>query len=284
MNLPETSGLLQAKKERKKVTLHQLRLMHSAGEKIAMLTCYDATFARVLNNAGVDAILVGDSLGMVVQGRDSTVRVSLDEMLYHTRCVARGNTHAWIVGDLPFGSYHQSVDQAMRSASALMQSGAHMVKLEGGGWTVDTVRFMSERGVSVCSHLGLTPQSVHALGGYRVQGRDSLAAQTLALQAQELADAGAAMMVLELIPSALAAKVTAALPIPVIGIGAGAQCSGQVLVLHDMLGVADGRAPKFARDFVNDSDGLDRGIESAVRRYVAAVKDGSFPVESVHTY
>jgi 3-methyl-2-oxobutanoate hydroxymethyltransferase len=265
---------------RKPITLHRLRAMHAAGEKIAMLTCYDASFARLLDAAGVEVLLVGDSLGMVLQGHASTVPVSLDEMAYHTQCVARGNTHAWIVGDLPFGSYHASVDQAMHSAARLMQSGAQMVKLEGGGWTCETVRFLVERGIPVCAHLGLTPQSVHALGGYRVQGRDASAAQTLLLHARELADAGAAMLVIELVPSALAAELTAALPIPVIGIGAGPACSGQVLVLHDMLGITQGKLPRFVRNFSERSGSID----AAVRDYVAAVKDGSFPVESIHTY
>ena len=265
---------------RKPVTLHRLRAMHAAGEKIAMLTCYDATFARLLDAAGVDVLLVGDSLGMVLQGHDSTVPVTLDEMAYHTRCVARGNTHAWVIGDLPFGSYHACEDQALRSAALLMQSGAHMVKLEGGGWTARTVRFLVERGIPVCAHLGLTPQSVHALGGYRVQGRDDQAAQKLRQDARELADVGAAMLVLELMPSALAAELASDLPIPVIGIGAGAACSGQVLVLHDMLGVTAGRLPRFVRNFLEAGD----SVEAAVRRYVAAVKDGSFPQAEVHTY
>ena len=265
---------------RKPMTLHRLRAMHAAGEKIAMLTGYDASFARLLDAAGVDVLLVGDSLGMVLQGHSSTVPVSLDEMAYHTQCVARGNTHMWIVGDLPFGSYHASPDQALRAAVRLMQSGAQMVKLEGGGWTADTVRFLVERGIPVCAHLGLTPQTVHALGGYRVQGRDAQGADTLRQHARELADAGASMLVLELMPSALASELTAALAIPVIGIGAGAGCSGQVLVLHDLLGITAGPLPRFVRNFMTGS----ASIEEAVRRYVAAVKDGSFPVESIHTY
>ena len=276
---------------RKPVTLHRLRALQASGEKIAMLTCYDAAFAGLLDDAGVDVLLVGDSLGMVLQGHDSTVPVSLDAMAYHTQCVARGNRHAWIVADLPFGSYHASAEQAWHSAARLMQSGAQMIKLEGGGWTADTVRFLVERGVPVCAHLGLTPQSVHALGGYRVQGRDEPAVQTLHRHARELADAGASMLVVELMPSALARELTAALPIPVIGIGAGAGCSGQVLVLHDMLGLTRGRLPRFVRDFMDDgieagSEAGDagKGIEAALRRYVAAVKDGSFPDESIHGY
>ncbi len=206
---------------RKPLTLHRLREMHAAGEKIAMLTCYDASFARLLDGAGVDCLLVGDSLGMVLQGQATTVPVTLQQMAYHTECVARGNRTAWIVGDLPFGSYQESREQAIRSATTLMQAGAHMVKLEGGDWTAETVRFLTERGIPVCAHLGLTPQSVHALGGYRIQGRSDEAARTLKGQARELAGAGAAMLVLELIPRGLAAEVSAALPIPVIGIGAG---------------------------------------------------------------
>src|SRR6188472_2834110 len=184
---------------RKPLTLHRLREMHAAGEKIAMLTCYDASFARLLDGAGVDCLLVGDSLGMVLQGQATTVPVTLQQMAYHTECVARGNRTAWIVGDLPFGSYQESREQAMRSAATLMQAGAHMVKLEGGDWNAETVRFLTERGIPVCAHLGLTPQSVHALGGYRIQGRSEEAARKLKEQARELAGAGAAMLVLELV-------------------------------------------------------------------------------------
>ena len=206
---------------RKPMTLHRLREMQAAGQKIATLTCYDASFARLLDGAGVDCLLMGDSLGMVVQGRGSTLPATLAQMAYHTECVARGNRTAWIVGDLPFGSYQEGPDQAMRSATVLMQAGAHMVKLEGGGWTAETVRFLVDRGVPVCAHLGLTPQSVNALGGYRVQGKGEQAAATLRQHAAELAQAGAAMLVLELIPSSLAAEVTRSAPILVIGIGAG---------------------------------------------------------------
>jgi 3-methyl-2-oxobutanoate hydroxymethyltransferase len=264
---------------RKPVTLQRLRAMHAAGEKIAMPTAYDATFARVLDDAGVDCILVGDSLGMVLQGHPSTVPVTLEEMVYHVRCVARGNRSAWLIGDLPFGSYQESKQQALRSASALMQAGAHMVKLEGGGWTPDTVRFLTERGIPVCGHLGLTPQSVHSLGGWRVQGRDDEAAAVLKRDARALADAGAAMIVLELMPSALAASITKELAVPTIGIGAGADCSGQVLVLHDALGLNE-RPARFVRDFMRGAD----GIAHAVRRFIDAVKDRSFPDPELHTY
>ncbi|MBI5926314.1 MAG: 3-methyl-2-oxobutanoate hydroxymethyltransferase [Aquabacterium sp.] len=267
--------------DRKPMTLHRLRDMHAKGEKITMLTAYDATFARLVDDAGVDTILVGDSLGMLVQGHSSTVPVSIEDMVYHTRCVARGNRTAWVVGDLPFGSYQESREQALRSSVALMQAGAHMVKLEGGGWTAETVHFLTERGIPVCAHLGLTPQSVHALGGYRIQGRDEAGAQTLRKHAKELADAGAAMMVLELMPSAVARDVQADNPgVMTIGIGAGQGTAGQVLVLHDMLHVTRGKLPRFVRNFMAEGG----SVEDAVRRYVAAVKDGSFPDEAVHAY
>lgn len=268
---------------RKPMSLHRLRAMHAAGEKIAMLTCYDASFARLLDAAGVDVLLVGDSLGMVLQGHESTVPVSLADMVYHTGCVARGGRNAWVIADLPFGSYHASPEQAMHSASQLMQAGANMVKLEGGGWTTETVRFLTERGIPVCGHLGLTPQTVHALGGYRVQGREEQAARNLKSQALELAQAGAAMLVLELVPSALAAEITQASSVPVIGIGAGAGCSGQVLVLHDMLGITLGPVPRFVRNFMDEA-GAAGDVAAAIARYVRAVRDASFPVETVHTY
>jgi 3-methyl-2-oxobutanoate hydroxymethyltransferase len=254
--------------------------MHAQGERLTMLTCYDATFARVLDAAGVDMLLVGDSLGMVLQGRDGTLPVTLDEMAYHTRCVSRGNRNAWLVADLPFATYHESPAQALRSAAVLVQAGAQMVKLEGGGWTVDTVRFLVERGIPVCGHLGLTPQSVHALGGWRVQGRDEEGAATLRRHAAELAAAGAALIVLELVPTALARTLQRESIVPMIGIGAGAGCAGQVLVLHDMLGLTAGPRPRFVRDFTAEGGSVDE----AVRRYVRAVKDGSFPDDSIHSH
>lgn len=266
---------------RKPITLHRLRDMHAQREKIAMVTAYDATFARLVDDAGVDCILVGDSLGMIVQGQSSTVPVTLDDMVYHTRCVVRGNRSAWVVGDLPFGSYQENREQALRSSVALMQAGAHMVKLEGGGWTADTVHFLTERGIPVCAHLGLTPQSVHALGGYRIQGRDAAGADTLRKHARELAQAGAAMMVLELMPSAVAAEVQTDNPgMMTIGIGAGTSTAGQVLVLHDMLNFTRGKLPRFVRNFTAEGG----SAEDAVRRYVAAVKDGSFPDGTLHAY
>jgi 3-methyl-2-oxobutanoate hydroxymethyltransferase len=265
---------------RKPITLHRLRELHASGEKLTMLTCYDATFARVLDDAGVEMLLVGDSLGMVLQGRPSTVPVTLDEMAYHVRCVAAGNKTAWVIGDMPFASYQQSPSQAMASAAALMQAGAHMVKLEGGGWTAETVRFLTERGVSVCGHLGLTPQSVHALGGYRIQGKTDEAANVLQQHAKELSDAGAAMIVFELIPSALAAEISRLLPIPTIGIGAGVDCSGQVLVLHDMLGITRGKLPRFVKNFMQGY----ASIDEAVAAYVVEVKSGQFPDNGIHGY
>ena len=264
---------------RKQVTLHRLREMHSAGEKIAMLTCYDATFARVLDDAGVDVLLVGDSLGMVLQGHASTLPVSMDDMLYHTRCVAAGNRTAWLMADMPFGSYQASPEEAWRQAVRFMQAGAHMVKIEGAEWTAPIVRFLVERGIPVCAHLGFTPQSVHALGGYRIQGRGEGAAERLIRQAAELAAAGADIVLVELLPTLVAARLTQSLKVPVIGIGAGADCGGQVLVLHDMLGMTP-TVPRFVRNFMEGN----AGIAQAVRQYVSDVKAGRFPDNALHGY
>ncbi len=267
--------------ERKPVTLHRLREMHAHGEKIAMITAYDASFAALVDAAGVDCILVGDSLGMVLKGQSSTLSVTMEQIGYHTRSTSRGNRTAFLIADMPFGSYQENPVQALRNAGTLMAAGAQMVKLEGGGWTPETVHFLVERGVPVCAHLGLTPQSVHALGGYRIQGKDQAGADTLRRHAKELADAGAAMMVLELMPSTVAGIVQAENPsVMTIGIGAGAGTAGQVLVLHDMLGITRGRLPRFVRNFMAGGG----SIEDAVRRFVAAVKDGSFPDERIHAY
>jgi 3-methyl-2-oxobutanoate hydroxymethyltransferase len=266
--------------ERKPVTLHRLREMHAAGEKIAMLTCYDAAFAQLLDAAGVDIVLVGDSLGMVLQGQPSTVPVTLGEMEYHTRCVARGSRSAWLLGDLPFGSYHESPAQAFASASALMRAGAHMVKLECGAWTSPTVHFLVERGIPVCAHLGFTPQTVNALGGYRVQGRDAAGAQRLRDEARAMIEAGAQMLLFEMVPAALAREITAASAVPVIGIGAGVGTSGQVLVLHDMLDITPGRRPRFVRNFMQGAV----SVQEAVQRYVGDVKAGTFPDDALHSY
>lgn len=270
-----------APSQRKPVTLHALREMHARGEKIAMVTAYDASFGALVDAAGVDCILVGDSLGMVLKGQASTLSVTMEQIGYHTRSTSRGVKSAFLVADMPFGSYQENPVQALRNAGTLMAAGAQMVKIEGGGWTPETVRFLVERGVPVCAHLGLTPQSVHALGGYRIQGKDAASADTLRRHARELADAGASMMVLELMPSAVARAVQADNPqLMTIGIGAGPGTAGQVLVLHDLLGVTRGKLPRFVRNFMEGA----ASIEDAVARYVAAVKDGSFPDEALHAY
>lgn len=254
------------------ITISTLKAMRERDEKIAVLTCYDASFARVLDTAEVDVLLVGDSLGMVVQGHRSTLPVKLAEMTYHTRCVAAGTERALIVADLPFGSYQPSAERAYASAARLMAAGAHMVKLEGGAVMVETVTFLTQRGIPVCAHLGLLPQSVNQLGGYKVQGREDAAAAQLIADARALQSAGAGLIVLEMVPAAVAEAITDALVIPTIGIGAGAACSGQVLVLYDMLGIYP-RAPRFSKNFLVGTD----GIEAAARAYVAAVKNGHFP-------
>ncbi len=270
---------------RKPISLPRLHDLRARGEKITMLTAYDATFAAVADAAGVECILVGDSLGMVCQGLHSTAGVSLDTMRYHTESVMRGLRRvqgtAWVIGDLPFGSYHESREQAVRSAMVLMQAGAHMVKLEGGGWTTETVRFLVERGIPVCAHLGLTPQTVHALGGYRVQGREPAAAAQLQQDALALQEAGASMLVLEMVPAELASQLTLSLPsCHTIGIGAGNGTAGQVLVMHDMLGINLGKNPKFVRNFMIGVD----SVQAAMAAYVAAVKSGAFPDNAVHAW
>jgi len=270
---------------RKPISLPRLNEMRTRGEKITMLTAYDATFAAVADAAGVECILVGDSLGMVCQGLSSTVGVTLETMRYHVECVTRGIQRvqgtSWIVGDLPFGSYQESKEQAIRSAIVLMQAGAHMVKLEGGGWTTDIVRFLVERGIPVSAHLGLTPQTVHSLGGYRVQGRGDDAAKKLRQEALALQDAGASMMILEMVPEPLSTALTLELPAcHTIGIGAGNGTAGQVLVMHDMLGINLGKNPKFVQNFMEGRS----SVHEAMRAYVAAVKDGSFPDNEKHAW
>ena len=279
--IPPASPLPQ----RKPISLPRLAQLRAAGEKITMLTAYDATFAAVADAAGVETILVGDSLGMVCQGLPSTVGVSLETMAYHTASVARGLRRAqgtaWVVADLPYGSYQESAEQAMRSATVLMQAGAHMVKLEGGGWTAPIVRFLVERGIPVCAHLGLTPQTVHALGGYRVQGRGDEGAAQLRRHALQLQDMGASMLVLERVPAELSARLTEELThCHTIGIGAGNGTAGQVLVLHDMLGMNLGKMPKFVRNFMQETG----SIKEAMAAYVRAVKDGSFPDNTLHAW
>ncbi|SNS02081.1 ketopantoate hydroxymethyltransferase [Methylobacillus rhizosphaerae] len=255
------------------MNLLALQQMKARGEKIAVLTSYDASFAALSDKAGVEVLLVGDSLGMTIQGHHSTLPVSLRDMEYHTRCVANGVQNAFIITDMPFGSYQKTPEQAFENAALLMAAGAQMVKIEGGTIMRDTVRFLVERGIPVCGHLGLTPQSVHQLGGYRVQGRDEDAARQLLQDAKALADAGAGMLVLEMVPAALAATISQSVTIPVIGIGAGKDCDGQVLVIQDMLGIYAGKSPRFVRNFMQDAS----SIEQAIMHYVTAVKDQSFP-------
>ena len=255
------------------ITVSTLNKMKQAGEKIAMLTCYEASFASLMSDAGVDMLLVGDSLGMTVQGHDSTLPVTLADMVYHTRAVARGNKNAMIVTDLSFGSFQQNKEQAFAAAVELMQAGAHMVKLEGGVWMAETTEFLQMRGIPVCAHIGLTPQSVNAFGGYKVQGKGDVAAQVLLADAQAHADAGAALVLMECVPAALAAEVTRSIACPTIGIGAGVDCDGLVLVMHDILGVFPGKTARFVRNFMQGQD----SIQAAVGAYVNAVKKSEFP-------
>jgi 3-methyl-2-oxobutanoate hydroxymethyltransferase len=264
----------------KPISLPELARMKREGEKIAMLTAYDASFAALVDRCGVDVALVGDSLGNVIQGKTSTLPVTMEQMIYHTECVGHMVQRAMCVADMPFGSYQESKEQALRNAVRLLAVGAEMVKLEGGLLMAESVRFLVERGVPVCAHIGLTPQSVHALGGYRVQGRSEEAAARMKADAQALEQAGATLMVLEMVPAALATEITAQLQsCATIGIGAGAGCDGQVLVLHDMLGVYPGKKGRFVKDFMAEA----QSIDGAVQAYVKAVKDGSFP-SSEHTY
>ena len=260
-------------------TVPGVAAMARRGEKIAMLTCYDASFASLVDRAGVDVLLVGDSLGMVIAGEPTTLAVTLDEMAYHTRCVAHGARSALIVADMSFGSYQGGPEAAYANAARLMAAGAKMVKLEGGGWLAPTVEFLAVRGIPVCGHIGLQPQSVHKLGGYKAVGKTDASARALRDDAQALARAGVELLVLEMVPAALAGEITRELPVPTIGIGAGPGCSGQVLVLYDMLGIYPGKPARFVRNFMTGSD----SVEAAVAAYVKAVKDGSFPAPE-HCY
>ena len=255
-----------------RLTLHDLRRL-AATRKLAMLTCYDAAFAATLDAAGVDMILVGDSLGMVVQGHDSTLPVTVADVAYHTACVARGAARPWIVADMPFGSFQARPEQAFANAVTLMQAGAQMVKIEGGAEMAPTAEFLVRRGVPVCAHIGLTPQHVNVFGGYRVQGRDAEAAERLLDAARRLQDAGAAMMVIEAVPEPLARRVAKEAALITIGIGASVACSGQVLVLHDLLGAGIGKRPRFVKNFLQGTASL----EAAVGAYVAEVQGGRFP-------
>jgi 3-methyl-2-oxobutanoate hydroxymethyltransferase len=257
----------------RRLTQLDLARMRANGEKIAVLTCYDASFAQVCDAAGVDALLIGDSLGMVLQGHDSTLPVKLSDIAYHTASVTRGCRRPLVIADMPFGTFQESPQRALRNAVTLMAAGAQMVKLEGGVDMAETTHFLTARGIPVCAHVGLTPQSVHQLGGYRVQGRDDSGATRLIADALAQQEAGAGLIVLEAIPQALAAEVTGQLTIPTIGIGASRECSGQVLVLHDMLDISAGRKARFVRNFMAGQ----ASIAAAIAAYVTAVKDGSFP-------
>ena len=258
--------------DRNAVTSIALLRLKQRGEKITCVTSYDASFTRLLEQAGVEVLLVGDSLGMVIQGHESTLPVRMADMIYHTACVARAGRSALRVVDMPFMSY-SSVDRALGNAARLMRAGAQMMKLEGGREVADIVRALTEHGIPVCAHLGLTPQSVHQLGGYRVQGRDAESAQRLLEDARLLEQSGASLLVLECIPAGLAGQVSQSLGIPTIGIGAGPDCDGQVLVLYDLLGITPGKRPSFSHNFLEDCD----DIPAALSAFVAAVKAGRFP-------
>jgi 3-methyl-2-oxobutanoate hydroxymethyltransferase len=257
---------------RNAITVPKLQAMRAAGEKIVMLTCYDASFAALLDRAGVDILLIGDSLGNVIQGHSTTLPVTLEDIAYHTATVARGNKGALVVADMPFGTLG-SREEAYANAVQLMRAGAHMVKMEGGEWLADTVRFLVDRAIPVCAHLGLTPQSVHAFGGFKVQGKTDAAAAQMKRDALALQEAGAQLLVIEAVPTLLAREVTEQVAIPTIGIGAGLDCSGQVLVLHDMLGIFPGKRPRFVKDFMQGQP----SILAAVEAYVRAVRESTFP-------
>jgi 3-methyl-2-oxobutanoate hydroxymethyltransferase len=256
-----------------RLTMPALATRAAAGERIAMLTAYDASFAALADRAGVETLLVGDSLGNVIQGHRTTLPVSAEDVLYHTRCVAAGSQRALVIADLPFGSYQQSPEAAFATSAAALKAGAQMVKLEGGVWLAPTIAFLTTRGIPVCGHVGLTPQSVNVLGGYRVQGKTPDAAAALLADARALVEAGAAMLVVECVPRDLGATLTREAGIPVIGIGAGPECSGQVLVIYDALGITPGRPARFVRNFMQGHD----SVAAALGAYVTAVKDGSFP-------
>lgn len=261
----------------RRVTIQSLRQMKEKGERIAMLTAYDATFARLLDEAGADVLLVGDSMGMVIQGHDTTLPVTLDEIAYHCRAVARGARRAHVVGDMPFMSYQASIEQAMINAGKLMkEGGCHSVKLEGGAVHADLVRRLVSAGIPVMGHIGLTPQSYHQLGGFKVQGRDAGGRERLLADALALEEAGCYSIVLEAIPADIAREITAALSIPTIGIGAGTGCDGQVLVSYDALGMDETFKPRFVRRYAT----LGQTIKDAISHYVADVRTGAFPSDS----
>jgi len=254
------------------VSLTTLQKIKDQGEKFCCLTAYDACFTKILSQAGVEVILVGDSLGMVLQGHDSTLPVTMNDMIYHMQCVKRGNQGSLLVADLPFMSYASEV-QTLENSAALMRAGAHMVKLEGGAWIANTTKLLAERGIPVCAHMGLTPQSVNRIGGFHVQGRDPDQAQSIIEEAILLQNSGASILLLECVPQSLGKTITETLNIPVIGIGAGPDTDGQIMVLHDVLGVSP-ITPKFVKNFLPESDD---GIPGAIEKYVEAVKTKRFP-------
>lgn len=261
------------------IRLPHLYQLKQKGEKFCCLTAYDASFANMLSSLGIEVLLVGDSLGMVIQGEDSTVPVSMEDMVYHTKIVAKGNQGSLLISDMPFMSY-ATPEQAMTNAARLMAAGGQVVKLEGGAWLAPTIRLLTERGIPVCAHIGLTPQSVHMLGGYKVQGKTYDQAVRLKQDALALEAAGAQLLVLECVPSPLAKEITDSLAIPVIGIGAGRDVDAQILVLHDMLGATPGRQAKFCKNFLADNS---QGIAGAVQQYIHDVKTLAFPA-SIHEY
>ncbi|VCU69839.1 3-methyl-2-oxobutanoate hydroxymethyltransferase [Pigmentiphaga humi] len=259
-----------------RTTLSALRKKLAAGKKISMLTCYDAGFARVMDEAGVDTLLVGDSLGMVVQGRDSTLPVRLQDIAYHVECIARGSRRPFLVADMPFGTYQEGPAQALRNAVVLMQAGAQMVKLEGGAELAPTIELLVRSGIPVCGHIGLLPSHVHALGGYRVQGKESAEADRIVADARAVQAAGAAMLVIEAVPDPVARQVCAAASLITIGIGASVACSGQVLVMHDMLGLTASPA-KFVKNYMVGAGAEGDAVAQAFRRYAQEVESGAFP-------
>jgi len=262
------------------ITISKLQQMKKTEDKISVLTSYDASFTKLIENSGCEVILVGDSLGMVIQGKESTVPVSMKEMLYHTSMVRRASENCMVIADMPFLSY-ATKESALKNAGKLMkQSGAHMVKLEGGAVRLEIVKTLSENSIPVCAHLGLLPQSIHKLGGYKVKGRDASEASSILNDAIALQQAGADMLVLECVPAVLASKITDSIDIPTIGIGAGVNCDGQVLVLYDILGITSGKRPRFSKDFLSETDG---SIQTAINNYVLAVRECSFPAEQ-HCY
>lgn len=261
-----------------KITTASLLKMKQQGEKISTITAYDASFSKLFDQAGIHAILIGDSLGMVLQGKDSTLPVMIEDMAYHTRCVKSGVEDSLIIADMPFMSY-ANTEQALTNAALLMQAGASMVKLEGGAWLNETISALVERGVPVCAHLGLTPQSVNIFGGFKVQGRENDKAQKMIEDAKALEAAGAQLLVLECIPADLGKAITEALTIPTIGIGAGKDTDGQILVMHDALGIACNYMPKFSRNFLKDTG----DIKKAIELYISEVSQGNFPAEE-HTF